>query len=68
MAGVGGDMVALRGEMSDFRAETGKALRQVQSDVVALGNQNIARHGEILNILRRLDDVELAMEGDGPTP
>ena len=49
---------ALRVDVASFRGEVGKALRQVQGDVIAAENQNIARHGEILNILHRLDKVE----------
>lgn len=48
----------VRGELAAFRAETGKALRHIQSDVISLEGQNISRHGGVLNILRRLDDVE----------
>lgn len=55
------DLSAFRTDMAAFRAETGKALRQIQGDVMALETQNIARHGEVLNILRRIDDVELRL-------
>ncbi len=52
------DMNGGRVEVASFRAETGKALRHTQGDVISLEGRNISRHGEALNILRRLDDVE----------
>ena len=35
-----------------------RTLRQVQSDLIAVENQNIARHGETLNLLRRVTVLE----------
>ncbi len=57
------DMNDVRVEVTSFRAETGKALRLIQSDVISLEGQNISRHGEVLNILRRLDGVEARQAG-----
>ncbi len=41
------DLAALRADVA-----------RVQSDMVLLENQNISRHGEIINILRRLEPLE----------
>ena len=57
------NLLALRSDMQSFRAETGKTLRQVQGDIVAMENQNIARHGETINLMNRMRDAETEIEG-----
>ena len=53
------ELAATRRVFASMEGFHDKALRQVQGDVIALETQNIARHGEVLNILRRIDEVEL---------
>ena len=49
---------AIEARLIGFQAETGKTLRMIQSDVIAMENQNIARHGETINLLGRVRILE----------
>jgi hypothetical protein len=38
--------------------EVRRDFQSVKSDIIALENQNISRHGETINALRRIENVE----------
>jgi hypothetical protein len=47
--------------------EVRRDFQSVKSDVIALENQNISRHGETINALRRIENVEQSgTSGGGP--
>ena len=51
---VGDTMSAVK----DMDARMTNSFNEVRSDIVLLENQNISRHGEVLGILHRLDELE----------
>src|SRR3954468_23897889 len=51
-AGVRTDLAAIRADLA-----------HIKSDIVHLENQNISRHGEAINHLRRLDDLDKMTRG-----
>ena len=52
----------LKAEMAAFRSENHKDLMQIRSEIASLEIQNIARHGETLNLMSRLRHIEQAGE------
>jgi predicted RNase H-like nuclease (RuvC/YqgF family) len=53
---------AMDANLLSFRSETGRALRQIQGDIAAMENQNIARHGESIKLMNRMRDAETEIE------
>ena len=51
----GGEFGAVRTALAEVRAD----LANIKSDVVLLENHNMSRHGEVMNILRRLHALEV---------
>ena len=49
----------IKAELSAFRAETGKSLRRLESDMIAAEGQNIARQAEIIDVINRVSELEI---------
>ncbi len=56
---------AIEVRLVTFQADTSKALRMLQTDVITMENQNIARHGETLNLLNEVKQIQNALAGAG---
>lgn len=49
----------IKAELTAFRAETGKGLRCLKSDMIAAEGQNIARQAEIIDVINRVGELEI---------
>lgn len=49
----------IKAELTAFRAETGKGLRRLESDMIAAEGQNIARQVEIIDVINRVSELEI---------
>jgi hypothetical protein len=49
----------IKAELTAFRAEIGKGLRRLESDMIAAEGQNIARQAEIIDVISRVGELEI---------
>ena len=55
---VAGDVGSIRVDIAELRLEMQTGFRELRGDMLHLENQNISRHGETLNLFRRVGEIE----------
>jgi hypothetical protein len=58
----------LAARMDQSVGEIRRDISDLRSDVVLLENGLLNRHNEILSIIRRIDDLDAVLPGDGDLP
>jgi hypothetical protein len=55
----------LSDDLRGLRDEVRRDFQSVKSDIVMLENQNISRHGETINAIRRIEAIERSGASEG---
>ena len=55
----------LSDDLRGLRDEVRRDFQSVKSDIVTLENQNISRHGETINAIRRIEAIERSGASEG---
>jgi hypothetical protein len=55
----------LSDDLRGLRGEVRRDFQSVKSDIVTLENQNISRHGETINAIRRIEAIERSEASEG---